>query len=115
MLLIGRALSPRSLAGPLAALLFALHASNTEAVDMDVGQVRSAGHVLRLSRLCWLVRGWKGSPWIPALIFLPALLSKEAAVALPLAAAGWAAFARGASTGKTLITVAPWLGGPRLL
>ena len=109
VLLIGRALSPRSLAGPLAALLFALHASNTEAVIWMSARFDLLATCFGLSALCWLIRGWKGSPWVPALIFLPALLSKEAAVALPLGAAGWAAFARGASTRKTLITVTPWL------
>jgi hypothetical protein len=109
VLFIGRALSSRSLAGPLAALLFALHASNTEAVIWMSARFDLLATCFGLAAVCWLVRGWKGSPWVPAFIFLPALLSKEAAVALPLAAAGWAAFGRGASTRKTIITVAPWL------
>jgi hypothetical protein len=109
VLLIGRALSPRSYAGVAAALLFALHASNTEAVIWISARFDLLATCFGLAAVCWLVRGWKGAPWVPAVIFLPALLSKEAAVALPLAAAGWAVFVLGESTRATLIRVAPWI------
>jgi protein O-mannosyl-transferase len=109
VLLIGRALSPRSASGPLAALLFALHPSNTEAVVWMSARFDLLATCFGLAAVCWMVRDWKGTPWLPALIFLPALLSKEAAVALPLAAAGWAVFVLGESTRATLIRVAPWV------
>ena len=64
VLLIGRALSPRSLAGPLAALLFALHASNTEPVIWMSARFDLLATCFGLSALCWLIRGWKGSPWL---------------------------------------------------
>ncbi len=109
VLSIGRALSPRTPAGLLAGLLFALHASNTEAVIWISARFDLLATCFGLSAVCWMVRGWKGDAWVPALLFLPALLSKEAAVALPLAAAGWAVFVRGTSTRETIVRVVPWL------
>ena len=109
VLLIGRALSPRSLAGPLAALLFALHASNSEAVIWMSARFDLLATCFALAAVCWMVRERTGRIWMPPLLFFPALLSKEAAVALPIAAAGWSAFRLRASTIATIARVAPWL------
>ena len=109
VLLIGRALSPRSLAGPVAALLFALHPSNSEAVIWMSARFDLLATGFALAAVCWMVCAWIGSAWVPALLFFPAVLSKEAAVALPIAAAGWSAFRLHASTIATIVRVAPWL------
>jgi hypothetical protein len=109
VLLIGRALSPRSIAGPLAALLFALHASNSEAVIWMSARFDLLATCFALAAVCWMICEWTGRTWMPALLFFPALLSKEAAVALPIAAAGWSSFRLRASTIATIARVAPWL------
>ena len=109
VLLIGRALSPQSFAGPVAAFLFALHASNTEAVIWISARFDLLATCFGLAALCWMVRGWSGTPWVPGLLLLPALLSKEAAVALPLAAAGWNSFRRRSTLLTTVGSVAPWV------
>lgn len=109
VLLIGRALSPQSLAGPVAALLFALHASNTEAVIWISARFDLLATCFGLAAVCWMVRGGAGLPWIPGLLLFPALLSKEAAVALPLAAAGWNSFRLRAPLVTTMARVAPWI------
>ena len=109
VLLIGRALSPRSIVGPLAASLFALHASNSEAVIWISARFDLLATCFALAAVCWMVSEWTGRAWMPALLFFPALLSKEAAVALPIAAAGWSSFRLRASTLTTIGRVAPWL------
>ncbi len=109
VLLIGRALSPRSLVGPLAASLFALHASNSEAVIWISARFDLLATCFALAALCWMMSEWTGRAWMPALLFFPAVLSKEAAVALPIAAAGWSSFRLRASTLATIGRVAPWL------
>jgi hypothetical protein len=109
VLLIGRSLSPRSLAGPLAAILFALHPSNNEAVIWMSARFDLLATGFGLAAVCWMVRGWIGAAWMPAILFFPALLSKEAAVALPLAPAGWSTFRLRGSTIATIARVAPWL------
>ena len=109
VLLIGRALSPQSLAGPVAALLFALHASNTEAVIWMSARFDLQATCFGLAAVCWMVRGWRGTPWMPGLLLFPALLSKEAAVALPLAAAGWNSFRLRAPFLTAMARVAPWI------
>jgi hypothetical protein len=109
VLLIGRALAPRSLVGPLAASLFALHASNSEAVIWISARFDLLATCFALAAVCWMVSEWTGRTWMPALLFFPALLSKEAAVALPIAAAGWSSFRLRASTLATIGRVAPWL------
>ncbi len=109
LLLIGRALSPQSLAGPVAALLFALHASNTEAVIWMSARFDLLAACFGLAAVCWMVRGGAGTPWVPGLLLFPALLSKEAAVALPLAAAGWNSFRLRAPFVTTIARVAPWI------
>jgi hypothetical protein len=102
-------LSPRSLAGPLAAILFALHPSNNEAVVWMSARFDLLATCLGLAAVCWMVRGWTGAAWVPAILFFPALLSKEAAVALPLAPAGWRTFRLRGSAIATIARVAPWL------
>jgi hypothetical protein len=109
VLLIGRALSPRSLVGPLAASLFALHASNSEAVIWISARFDLLATCFALAAVCWMVCEWTGRAWVPALLFFPAVLSKEAAVALAIAAAGWSSFRLRASTIATIGRVAPWL------
>lgn len=109
VLLIGRALSPRSHAGPVAALLFALHPSNSEAVIWMSARFDLLATVFALAAVCWMVCAWIGNAWMPALLFFPAVLSKEAVVALPITAAGWSAFRLNASTMATIVRVAPWL------
>ena len=56
VVLIGRELSPRSLAGPTAALLFALHASNHEAVVWMSARFDLLATVLSLAAIWSLVR-----------------------------------------------------------
>jgi hypothetical protein len=109
VLLIGRALAPRSFVGPLAASLFALHASNSEAVIWISARFDLLATCFALAAVCWMVSEWTGRTWMPALLFFPALLSKEAAVALPIAAAGWSSFRLRAPTLATIGRVAPWL------
>jgi hypothetical protein len=109
VLLIGRALSPQSPAGPVAALLFALHASNTEAVIWMSARFDLLATCFGLAAVCWMVRRWRGTPWMPGLLLFPALLSKEAAVALPLAAAGWNSFQLRAPFLTAMARVAPWI------
>ena len=108
--LIGKALAPRTLVGPVAALLFALHASNSEAVIWMSARFDLLATCFSLASIYWLVRGGAASGWMPALLFFPALLSKEAAVALPLAAAGWSGFRLRATTPATIARLIPWLG-----
>ncbi len=110
VLLIGRALSPRALAGPLAAALFALHASNNEAVVWMSARFDLLATCFALGAVCWMVRAWRGHPWVPAFLFLCAVLSKEAAVAMPIVAAAWSSFRMRDSTATTIARVAPWLG-----
>lgn len=110
VLLIGRALSPRTMAGPAAALLFAVHASNHEAVVWISARFDLLATCFSLAALCWMVRGGTGSTLGAPLLFLGALLSKESAVALPIAAAGFSVFARRATAADALRRVAPWVG-----
>ncbi|MEO6239354.1 MAG: hypothetical protein ABIQ52_20345 [Vicinamibacterales bacterium] len=110
VLLIGRALSPRTMAGPAAALLFALHASNHEAVVWISARFDLLATCFSLAALYWMVRGGTGSTLGAPLLFLGALLSKESAVALPIAAAGFSVFALRAAPADALRRVAPWMG-----
>jgi len=109
VLLIGRALSPRALAGPLAAALFALHSSNNEAVVWMSARFDLLATGFALGAVVWMVRSWRGNPWAPALLFFCAVMSKEAAVAMPIAAAAWSRFRMRHSTATTIGRVAPWL------
>ncbi len=111
VLLIGRALSPRTLAGPMAALLFGLHASSHEAVVWISARFDLLATCFSLLAVWVLVRPEDGrtSHIAAAVAFLAAILSKEAAVALPIAAAGYAVFAKHSSSRATVIRLIPWL------
>jgi hypothetical protein len=83
VLLIGRELSPRSIAGLVAALLFALHASNHEAVVWMSARFDLLATCFALAAILVMVRGGGGARVAAPVLFLGALLSKESAVALP--------------------------------
>ena len=109
VLLIGRRMSARPLAGLLAAALFALHASNNEAVVWISARFDLLATCFALAALYCLMRAQLiGQIWAAALFFL-ALLSKEAAVALPVAAAGWFTFRLRSTTPRTVMLLLPWL------
>jgi hypothetical protein len=97
------------LAAPTAALLFALHASNHEAVAWVSARFDLLATVFALASIWWLVARTRGSRWMPALLFLPAVLSKESTVALPIAAAAWPVFCLRSTTRETLLRLVPWL------
>ena len=109
VLLIGQALAPRTLAGIAAALLFALHASNHEAVAWISARFDLLATFFSLVAIWWMVRGGTGSCAGPPVLFLCAVLSKESAVAMPVAAAAFAVFQLRAGTGETIRRTAPWL------
>jgi len=109
VLLIGRELSPRSTAGPLAALLFALHASNHEAVVWISARFDLLATLFSLAALWWMLRTGAGWSVVPVLLFGCAILSKESSVALPLAAAGFAVFHLKAPPAAVLRRTAPWI------
>lgn len=110
VLLIGRALSPQSPAGLIAALLFAIHASNNEAVLWVSARFDLLATCFALAAIYCLLRGgWV--EWLGPLLFVAALLSKESVVALPVAVAAWWAVRRDSSTAGTVARLAPWLGG----
>ena len=109
VLLIGRALSPRPVAGLLAAALFALHASNNEAVVWMSARFDLLATFFSLAALYCMTRGGVVVQPFAALLFFFALLSKEAAVALPIAAAAWSTFRLRATTSRTVAFVLPWL------
>ena len=110
VLLIGRELSPRPLVGPLAAALFALHASNNEAVVWISARFDLLATCFALGALYCMMRGGIAGQMVaaPALFFC-ALLSKESVVALPIAVAGWSTFRLRATTSRTVMLVVPWL------
>lgn len=109
LFLIGRELSPRPLAGLLAAALFALHASNNEAVVWMSARFDLLATCFALGALYCMMRGGFPHQLAGAVLYFFALLSKEAAVALPIAVAGWSTFRLRASTSRTVLFVAPWL------
>lgn len=110
VLLIGRALSPKSPAGLIAALLFAIHASNNEAVLWVSARFDLLATCFALAAIYCLVRGgWV--EWLGPLLFVAAVLSKESAVALPIAVGAWWAVTRDRSTVGTVTRLAPWLSG----
>jgi hypothetical protein len=109
LLQIGRALSPGSPAGLIAALLFAIHPSNTEAVFWMSARFDLLATCFSLAATYCVVRGgW--IEWFGPVLFVAAVLSKESAVALPIAVAGWWTAKRGASTVTTIVRLVPWLG-----
>ncbi|MGH8639361.1 MAG: hypothetical protein ACREUZ_19675, partial [Burkholderiales bacterium] len=61
-----------------------------------------------LAALCWMTHRER-SRHLPAVLFGLAVLSKESAVALPLAAAGWAAFCLHSGMADTVRRVTPWV------
>jgi hypothetical protein len=109
VLLIGMRLAPRSPAGLAAALLFALHASNHEAVVWISARFDLLATFFSLAAIWWMGRRGAGAHVIPPLLFLCAVLSKEAAVAMPIAAAAFAVFVLRASAIDTVRRVVPWL------
>jgi hypothetical protein len=109
VLLIGRALSPRSAAGPIAGLLFALHASNHEAVVWMSARFDLLATAFSLAAIWWMVERRAGRHVVPPLLFFAAILSKESAVALPVAAAGFAVFRLRAGAAETVREFVPWL------
>src|SRR3954451_10044657 len=109
VLLVGRSLSPRPLAGLLAAALFALHASNNEAVVWMSARFDLLATCFALAALYWMTRGGLLNHIGAGILFFCALLSKEAAVALPIAAAGWSTFRLRATTSRTVAFILPWL------
>jgi hypothetical protein len=110
VVLIGRELSPRTAAGPIAGLLFALHPSNHEAVVWISARFDVLATLFSLAAIWWTVRSPDRSTWLAPLLFLCATLSKEAAVALPIAAAAFWTFVRRTTTVAAARRVAPWLG-----
>jgi hypothetical protein len=109
VLLIGRALSLRPLPALLAAALFALHASNNEAVVWMSARFDLLATCFGLAAIYLMIRGGLPGQAAAALCFLLALLSKEAAVALPVAAVAWSTFRLRSTTTGTIVAVAPWL------
>ena len=109
VLLIGRALAPQTIAGPLAAVLFALHASNHEAVVWISARFDLLATLFSLLAVWLLVRDEGRARLAPAAAFFCAVLSKESAVGLPIAAAGFAAFRLHASVREAVERLFPWL------
>jgi hypothetical protein len=109
VLLIGRTLSPRSLAGPIAAALFALHAANHEAVVWISARFDLVATLCGLAAVWCTVRDARWSRGVAPLLFFAAILSKESVVALPAAAASFYVFIRRASTRETIVRLAPWI------
>lgn len=109
VLLIGRSLSTRPLVGLLAAGLFALHASNNEAVVWMSARFDLLATCFGLAAIYLMMRGGIVTGLTATLLFFCALLSKEAAVALPIAAAAWSSFRRHSSTPRAVALVLPWL------
>ena len=109
VVLIGRELSPRTAAGPIAGLLFALHASNHEAVVWISARFDVLATLFSLAAIWWTVRAPDRSTWLAPLLFLCATLSKESTVALPIAAAAFWIFIRRSTTAEATWRVAPWL------
>jgi hypothetical protein len=107
--LIARALAAGLPGAAAAALLFALHPSNHEAVVWMSARFDLLATCFALAAICWMVSDAPGARWGSAALFLGGLLSKESVVALPVAAAAWAVFFRRASSRQALVAVLPWL------
>lgn len=106
---IGREMAPRSLAGPLAGLLFAVHASNHEAVVWISARFDLLATGFSLAALWVLTRRHGKADPLSALLFLGALLSKESAVAMPIAAAAFMVFPLHSGSVRAATRVAPWI------
>jgi hypothetical protein len=109
VLLIACRLSPRPLAGGLAASLFALHASNNEAVVWISARFDLLATCFALGAIYCMTRRAVTSQLAAIVLFFFALLSKESAVALPIVAAAWSSFRLRATSRQTAVFVAPWL------
>ena len=109
VLLIGTRLAPRTAAGFVAGLLFALHASNHEAVVWISARFDLLATFFSLAAIWWMVRDGPGQDVVPPALFLLAVMSKESAVAMPIAAGAYAVFQQRASTVQTLRRIAPWI------
>jgi hypothetical protein len=110
VLLIGLRLAPGFAVGLAAALLFALHASNHEAVVWISARFDLLATFFSLAAIWWMVRGGAAQSVVPPVLFLCAVMSKEAAVAMPVAAGAFAVFTHRASVVDTIRRIAPWLG-----
>jgi hypothetical protein len=106
VLALGWRLAPRTWAGPLAALLFGLHAASHEPVMWISARFDLLATAFSLGALLLLVHG---RTWLAPAVFLLALLSKESSVALPLAAMGWAVVGLRAGRMDAVKLVTPWL------
>jgi hypothetical protein len=106
VLALGWRLAPRSWAGPFAALLFGLHAAAHEPVMWISARFDLLATACSLGALLLLLHG---RIWMAPVVFLLALLSKESAVALPLAAMAWAVFGLRATRLEAVKQVVPWL------
>ena len=105
--LLARTLAPGTWAAPVAALLFGLHAANHEAVMWISARFDLLATLFALLATLALVRGAM-DPFLPAGLFLLALLSKESAAALPIAAAGWYVFGLNLPRAAVLARLWPW-------
>lgn len=109
VLLIGQRLSPRSPAGLAAALLFALHAANHEAVVWISARFDLLATFFALASIYCVVRDTRGGRLLAPVLFFAAILSKESAVALPIAAAGFFVFCQRADRATVVRQLLPWL------
>lgn len=122
---IARAIVRHDLAAIAAALLFGLHASNHEAVIWMSARFDLLATFWSLLALAMVIGGaggqGAGGPegrragglgpggLAAAVTYFLALLSKESAVALPIAVAAWAVFRLRATTRDAIVFTAPWL------
>jgi hypothetical protein len=109
VLMIGQSLSPRTLAGPIAAALFALHAANHEAVVWISARFDLVATLCGLAAVWCTVRDTRASRVAAPILFFAAILSKESTVALPAAAAAFYVFVRRASARQTIVRLVPWI------
>jgi hypothetical protein len=110
VLLIGWRLSPGTVAAPIAAILFGLHASNHEAVMWISARFDLLATTMSLAAVYAAIAGGRSGRLVAGpLLFFLALLSKESAVALPLAFAGWLVFQKRAGRAEAIRELAPWL------
>ena len=107
--LIARRLVPGAALPVLAALLFALHASNHEAVVWISARFDLLATFWSLAAFWWLIEGGPAAPWGSGVLFFLAALSKESTVAMPIAATGWAVIGLRAGRARTIAVLLPWL------
>ena len=97
------------LGGTIAALLFALHASNHEAVVWVSARFDLLATFWTLAAIWWMVTGGPSAVLGAPLLFAAAVLSKESAVALPVGAAAWAVFCLRSTTLDAVRRLLPWI------